>query len=173
MLIRDRIKELRRVPANELRPNPRNWRTHSAQQADAVRGVLAEIGFAGAELVRECEDGTLVLIDGHLRADVCGTATVPCLVLDVTEAEADKLLVTYDPIGAMAGADPVKLDALLREVQTGSEALSQMLAELWEENKPADVGESPEEFAEVGEDIETEHQCPKCGYRFSGGTCSD
>jgi hypothetical protein len=26
----------------------------------------------------------------------------------------------------------------------------------------------PEEFTEYGEDIETEHKCPKCGYEWSG-----
>lgn len=29
--------------------------------------------------------------------------------------------------------------------------------------------ESPEDFKEYGEDIETEHCCPKCGYKWSGG----
>ena len=29
---------------------------------------------------------------------------------------------------------------------------------------------APGEFQEVGEDIETEHQCPRCKYRFSGGS---
>ena len=52
MQIRDRIKELRRVPAANLRPNPRNWRTHPAEQQDALRGLLAEVGYAGALLAR-------------------------------------------------------------------------------------------------------------------------
>ena len=30
--------------------------------------------------------------------------------------------------------------------------------------------DAPEEFPEVDEDIETEHQCPKCGYQWSGKT---
>jgi len=29
--------------------------------------------------------------------------------------------------------------------------------------------EAPQEFAEVDENIETEHNCPKCGYKWSGG----
>jgi hypothetical protein len=45
MNIRDRIKELRRVKASELRPSPKNWRTHPQAQQDALRGVLAEIGI--------------------------------------------------------------------------------------------------------------------------------
>ena len=35
--------------------------------AEAVRGVLAEIGYADALLARELPDGSLQLIDGHLR----------------------------------------------------------------------------------------------------------
>ena len=134
MKIRDRIKELRRVPASELHPNPKNWRTHPKEQLDAIRGILAEVGFAGAELARELPDGSLQLIDGHARAEIAGDAVVPVLVLDVTDAEADKILATFDPIGAMAEADAVKLDAILREVETGSEALADMLTALAEDN---------------------------------------
>ena len=134
MKIRDRIKELRRVKASDLHPNPRNWRTHPKQQLDAIRGILAEVGFAGAELARELPDGSLQLIDGHARAEIAGDAEVPVLVLDVTESEADKILATYDPIGAMAEADAVRLEELLREVQTGNEALAEMLADLAEDN---------------------------------------
>lgn len=132
--IRDRIKELRRVKASELHPNPKNWRTHPKQQLDALRGILAEVGFAGAELARELSDGSLQLIDGHARAEIAGDAEIPVLILDVTESEADKILATFDPLGAMAEADAGKLEELLREVQTGSEALAEMLAELAEDN---------------------------------------
>ena len=118
------------MPANELRPNPRNWRKHPEKQLNAIRGVLAEVGFAGAEIARELDDGTLELIDGHARAEVAGSADVPVLVLDVDEAEANKILATFDPIGAMAESDAVKLDQVLRDVDTGSEAVQEMLAEL-------------------------------------------
>lgn len=57
MQIRDRIKELRRVKASELLANPRNWRTHPEAQQKAVRGVLAEIGYADALLAREVGGG--------------------------------------------------------------------------------------------------------------------
>jgi DNA modification methylase len=131
--IRDRIKELRRVKANELIPNPANWRTHPKSQMDAIRGVLAEVGFAGAELAYETDRG-LMLIDGHARAEIAGDAEIPVLILDVNEAEAKKILATFDPIGAMADADAVKLDSLLREVETGNQALADMLTALAEDN---------------------------------------
>jgi len=129
MKIRDRIKELRRVPASELIPNPKNWRTHSKQQQDALKGILAEVGIAGAVLARETPDG-LMLIDGHMRAVTDPGAIWPVLVLDVNEAEADKILATYDPIAAMADADALKLDALLRDLDVGNESIQTLLADL-------------------------------------------
>lgn len=149
MQIRDRIRELRRVPASELRPNPKNWRTHPEAQANALRGLLSEVGIADAVLARELEDGSLMLIDGHLRAETLGTETVPVLVLDVNEAEADKVLATLDPLAAMAEADAAKLDAILREIDTGSEDVQQLLADLAEEHKLYDVTEAaPPELAD-------------------------
>src|SRR5260370_17028 len=141
MNIRDRVKELRRVKACELRPNPKNWRTHSKAQADALRGVLAEIGFASALLTRELPDGSLMLIDGHLRAETLPETLVPVLVLDVTESEATMLLATFDTLGAMADADADKLSELLRDVSTGNDAVEKMLEDLAKEH---DIG-SPED----------------------------
>jgi hypothetical protein len=145
--IRDRILELRRVPASELKPNPKNWRTHPQAQADALRGVLAEVGIADAVLARELEDGTLMLLDGHLRVETMGDQVLPVLVLDVNEAEGDKVLATLDPLAAMAESDAAKLDAILRDVDTGSPELQQMLADLAEE-----AGLYKDEAKEVVED---------------------
>jgi hypothetical protein len=166
LTIKDRIVELRRVKASELRPNPRNWRRHPTEQAEALRGVLTEVGFAGAVLVRETPDG-LELIDGHLRTDLAGDAIIPVLVLDVTEAEADKLLATFDPIGAMAVADAEDLATLLKSVETENEAVRVLLKEMEAANTfemPADA--DGKEFDEsCANDVEMT-ECPSCGHKF-------
>lgn len=128
--VRDRIVELRRVKAGELRPNLRNWRRHPKHQREALRALLSEIGFADAILARELEDGSLEIIDGHLRQSMDSAATVPVLVLDVDQAEADKLLVTLDPLAALAIADPEPLQALLASIETSSEEVRMLLAGL-------------------------------------------
>jgi len=130
MHVRDRVKELRRVKAGELRPSPRNWRTHPQAQRDALRGILAEIGYADALLVREIDGGALELIDGHLRAETTPEQVVPVLVLDVDEAEANKLLATIDPLAALAGADSGKLAELLSGLESDNPALARMYADL-------------------------------------------
>lgn len=127
MNIRNRIVEYKTVEACELHPNPKNWRTHPKAQQDALRGLLADVGIAGAVLARKLPDGSLMLIDGHLRAETMPDQKIPVLVLDVNEAEADKLLATLDPIAAMAESDAGRLDTLLRNVNTGNEALQAML----------------------------------------------
>ena len=115
-LIRDRIKELRRVKASLLVPNPKNWRIHGKQQAAALKGLLSEVGYADALLARELPDGKLMLIDGHLRAETTPLQEVPVLILDVTEAEADKILLTLDPLAGMAEANQTAIEQLLATV---------------------------------------------------------
>jgi len=127
MNIRNRVKSLRMVPASDLRPNPKNWRTHPKAQQDALRGVLAEVGLADACLARELPDGSLMLIDGHLRAETLGDGDVPVLILDVNEAEADKLLATLDPLAAMAGKDAEQLAALLGTLKEQDDILSALV----------------------------------------------
>src|SRR5215469_315180 len=147
MKIRDRIKELRRVKATDLLRNPRNWRTHPAAQGRALRALLNEIGYADALIARELPDGQLQLIDGHLRAETTPNTEVPVLVLDVTAEEADKLLLTLDPLAAMAEADTGRIKALLETVRTDDEAVQELLRRtagerLWRTLHPQEVEEA-------------------------------
>jgi DNA modification methylase len=157
LLIRDRIRELRRVSARQLRPNPKNWRRHPKAQADALRGLLAEVGYADTLLVRELPDGSLMIIDGHLRAETTPDALVPVLILDVTEEEADKILATLDPLAAMAEGDTSRIKSLLETVRSDNAAVQELLRRtagprLWEIIYPDEVKQvevTPERAGEL------------------------
>jgi hypothetical protein len=123
---RDRIVERRRVPARELIANPRNWRRHPARQAAALRGLLQEVGYADALLARETPGG-LMLIDGHLRAETTPDQKVPVLVLDVNEAEANKLLATLDPLAGMAQTDMMAFKELAGLIHADSAEVRELL----------------------------------------------
>jgi len=76
------------------------------------------------------------------------------LVLDVTEEKANKILLTLDPLAAMAETDAEKIKALLGSVQTESEAVEELLrrtagAELWAELHP--LVEPPAPIDQAGE----------------------
>src|ERR1700730_8534225 len=127
MEVRNRIKELRWVRASELVPHEKNWRVHTPQQTAALKGLLAEIGYADALIARELPDGKLQLLDGHLRRETTPNMEVPVLVLDVTQEEGNKILLTLDPLAAMAEADKTSVDALLATVRTDSQAVASLL----------------------------------------------
>jgi DNA modification methylase len=135
-MIRDRIKDFRRVPVADLLENGRNFRRHPQAQKDALAGVLAEVGIAGA-LVAYCSErngGKLTLIDGHARVQA-GATEWPVLILDVDDAEADYLLATFDATTALAELDGVALLELLKGVQSGEPGVQQLLAQLAEQAK--------------------------------------
>jgi hypothetical protein len=169
MQIRDRIKELRRVPASQLRPNPKNWRTHPQEQADALRGVLAEVGIADACIAREMPDGSLMLLDGHLRTETLGGELVPVLVLDVNEEEADKILATLDPLAGMADMDTAKLNDLINSLDITSEGMQAIIDTLILPGELMDSNFEPGTIDEQGQLDELEPKlvtCPNCKTEF-------
>lgn len=170
--MKNRIAEIVTVKGGDLAANPKNWRRHPDGQRKALDAVLGEVGIANALIARRDADGALVLIDGHLRAEQHADQEWTVLVLDVDEREADLLLASMDPLAALASTDAGMLDALLRDIETGSPEIREMLADLAarEGLYSGAQPDAPEEFGEYGEDIETEYRCPKCGYEWSGKT---
>jgi len=167
MQIRNRIKELRQVRASELLPNPRNWRRHPAGQADALRGALAEIGYADALIAYETPAG-LMLIDGHLRAETTPDMEVPVLVTDLDGGEANKLLMTLDPLAAMANTDQDALAELLELVGIENDSLRTTIESLLEDNVIPDALIAPDDFPSYDNDIAIDYKCPSCQYEWSG-----
>ena len=53
MAFKDRVKELRRVPASEIKPHPQNPRLHSDDQRRTLRYMLKKVGVADVSVVYE------------------------------------------------------------------------------------------------------------------------
>jgi DNA modification methylase len=114
------------LAAETLSDNPSNWRRHPGKQLTALKDVLAEVGWAGALLYNERSKR---LIDGHARKKV-SSGKVPVLVGSWSEEQERKILATLDPLAAMAEADTGVLAALLKQVETESDAVRELLANL-------------------------------------------
>ena len=147
--MRNRVKELRFVKASELVPCADNWRLHPKRQRDLMKSVLQTIGYADALIARETEDGSLALIDGHLRADVSPDVEVPVLIVDLNANEAKELLLVHDPIGAMAERDDEAVSRLLEDFEATNETLERFIGEEFKTVFNVDDVESPRNEKEV------------------------
>jgi hypothetical protein len=167
---RDRIVGQKLVPLDQLRPNPMNWRTHPEYQAQSLDALLENVGTVQTVVWNE-ETGNV--IDGHLRRELAerrGEKGLKVTVVRLSPEEEKIVLATFDPIGAMAGADESVLRDLVGQLGDGEQWLSELLAATTDAIGVDLEGVTPpDDFTEFGDDIATEHQCPKCGYRWSGG----
>jgi hypothetical protein len=110
--VRNRIKGHRRVRAGDLVPHEWNFRLHPDVQRAGLAALYREVGFARSLLAYELPDGRLKLIDGHLRRDLDPDMEVEVEVLDVSEDEARALLLSIDPLAALAGTQEQLRDRL-------------------------------------------------------------
>jgi hypothetical protein len=111
----------------QLLANPKNARRHPQAQQSALADVLDEVGIVQRVIVNQ---RTGYVVDGHARIALAlrqGQPTIPVLYVDLDEREEALILATLDPISAMATYDAAALDELLRDVNTGSAALQEML----------------------------------------------
>jgi hypothetical protein len=167
---RYRIKGHRRLRAGDLVPHELNPRTHSDAQRAVLAALYEEIGFARSLLAYELPDGRLKLIDGHLRRALDPDMDVEVEVLDVSDDEARKLLLSIDPLAGLAGYDAQVLDDLRRVTDTSSDILrdlwdtiaaneAEVAAELERAARaPQDAGILPEQYLIVIECRDEPHQ---------------
>jgi hypothetical protein len=131
---RSRIAGHAEVDPSDLVPNPRNWRTHPAEQQAALSGALTEVGWVAEVLVNRT---TGHVVDGHLRVEL-GVArhepTVPVTYVELSEDEERLVLATLDPLAAMASAEQHALATLLAGLAPEHQALVTPLAALAEEH---------------------------------------
>jgi hypothetical protein len=167
--IRDRIVDFRRVPAKDLKPHPDNWRTHPPEQVQAFRGLLDQIGFAGAA-VGVVRRKKVMLLDGHLRKDeVDPDFAMPVLITDLTDDEIPVFLATFDPVSAMATMNPARLSALLALAEAKNDRVKVLLDQLADDaaSRERRHFENPDAFPELDPDaMDLTNTCPRCGFEF-------
>lgn len=148
-------------PLDGVTPYEHNPRDNSGA-VDAVAASIAEYGFRQPIVV----DSAGVIIAGHTRylaAVKLGLDEIPVHVAEgLTEDQVTAYRLADNKVGELATWDLSMLDIEVARLpdldltQFGFDA-------------PATL-DPPDEFPEVDENIETEHECPKCGYEWSGGS---
>lgn len=151
MQFADRVKELRRVRPEELRPHPDNWRLHGQDQRSALRYVLNRIGIAGVSVAYDDPEWGLTLIDGHMRQSEV-SQEIPTVILDLTRDEARMMLLSMDSISSMADREDAKILKLVQETYDPSGEYLQTI-----KNMLGTIGAKQEALVDEAEAVLEQH----------------
>jgi ParB-like chromosome segregation protein Spo0J len=163
--------ETRDVPLTELTRFPGNARRGNTEE---IRASLRRNGQYRALVVRDTGDGLVILAGNHTRDAIEAEhhTVARCEILTCTDAEARRINLADNRLAEIGTYDDDALVELLSYLDEDYEGTG------WDENEVsrllgAAVGERgdpspPDEFPGYGDDIDTQYQCPKCSYEWSG-----
>lgn len=185
--MKDRIKELTRIAACDLRPFPKNPSIHTEAQAEAVGSLLNRFGFVDAlkafvataadakklnAAAKEVESeetysaGDVVVFDGHLRRDLAGRRKVQVLILKLDFDEVSELIASFDFSGSLKEYDRSIVADLFAGIDINAIGDNGFAATIKKQAETLDLFrdfqlpniETP--FADFGDDDESEDEEP-------------
>jgi len=163
-----------RVALADIAPHERNYNRHPADQIKRIAASLRKFGQ-----VRSIVVWRSTILAGHgvveaARSLGWNEITADVLPDDYPEHLALAYIAADNELARLGDPDQAALAAILQESAAADaellEAIGYGEAELQALiDSLADAHEeSPDDFSEYGEDIETQYCCPKCGYKWSG-----
>jgi ParB-like chromosome segregation protein Spo0J len=158
--------QIDRIKISDLSLDPANVRKHDRKNLDAIKASLRKFGQQKPIVV----DAKGIVIAGNgtmTAAQELGWTDIAAVRTELVGVEATAFAIADNRSAELAEWDD-KLTEVLKSLQDADVNLEQ-LGFTSDDVKIEAEKIAPEEFAEVGENIETEHQCPKCAYKWSGG----
>lgn len=159
------------VEIASLKAHPKNYRKHPEPQVAEIAESIKQHGIYKNIVV--AKDGTILA--GHglvLGAQKLGMTQLPVVRIPLApdHPRALKIVAADNELPRLAEDDPKGLAEMLEKIQDEDEVGllgtgyddAALLELLPKEPEP------PGEFTSFDLNIETEHQCPKCGYEWSG-----
>jgi ParB-like chromosome segregation protein Spo0J len=165
--------KIEKIPTEKLIPYARNAKKHDAAQVSKLAGSIREFGFNNPVLIDK-DNG---IIAGHGRvmaAQKLELKEVPCIRLGhLTDTQRRAYILADNKLAEIGGGWDEEMLGLeladLREADFDLGLLGFDGGGIEDALTPPEIEPtSPEDFQEVDENIDTEHECPKCSYRWSG-----
>jgi len=155
----------------DLIPNPTNARTHTAETVNELAGVIQMFGWTNPILIDDVD----MIYAGHRRqkaALMLKLKSVPCFdISHLTPDQRKAMMLADNRIALNAGWDLEMLGSDLRDLANKGmdlKALGFNQDELDAALAGIEDPAPPDDFNEVDDEtIETNHECPKCGYKWS------
>jgi ParB-like chromosome segregation protein Spo0J len=142
-----------------------NARRHSQANIEAIKASLEAFGQQRAAVIRS--DGRVLAGNGMLEAATrLGWTELHVTVVpdEWSDEQARAFALADNRTAELAEWDQEVLAAQLVDLDLKGFDLE----DLGFASKTRDPADAPEDFEEFDDDIATEHQCPKCGYEWSG-----
>lgn len=155
------------VSVDSLTPDPDNARAHSEKNLNAIKASLEKFGQRRPLVVTA--DSIVLAGNGTLDA----AKQLGWKEIAITRTPIDW---TYEQARAYSLADnrTAELASWVPDVLTGHllelDASGWDVADLGFESLVPPTEDMIDDFKEYGDSIPTEHQCPKCGYEWSGSS---
>jgi hypothetical protein len=162
------------VDPSQLRPYPGNPNHGDVQE---IRVSVRRNGQYRPVIARPGPAGAYEILAGHATTEATGAEAgrVRIEVHDVDDATARRIVTADNQTARKATMDEAALLALLDQANAdgGLEGTGFDDVEFRNlvDRQMASPPRPPEEFAAYDDEtIPTEHQCPRCGYKWSGGS---
>ena len=177
---------------DSIHPDPANARVHDDKNIEAIKNSLLEF-TQYQPLVIQKSSGKILVGNGRYTAiqqlkeeGRWSADEVDCVVLDINDVKAAMLAITDNRSSELGRWDNSALAQIIEQLQREEEEDFDLGGLGWEDTDLAavleaegdDCGNSkrgsddnedaPDDFEEMGEDVETDYKCPKCGYEWNG-----
>jgi ParB-like chromosome segregation protein Spo0J len=158
------------VPIDSVHLDPSNVRRHSQKNIEAIKSSLLRFGMQRPIVVDA--GGKVLAGNGTLQAAMeLGWTEIDIVRSDLTGADASAFAIADNRTAELAEWDEVALAEMLESLRVDSDALlaSTGFDDAAVSSMMSRAAAPQGNFREADESIPTDHQCPKCGYRWSGG----
>lgn len=158
-------------PLDRIKPYPNNPRTHPPAQIDTLARLLRQYGPDQPIVVDE--DG--IILKGHgrrLGAYLAKLKAFPVIQrIGLTETEKRAMRIEDNQVALLSGWDPELIRGEIASLRTlGYDVALLGFGEAQLVNFETLPGPPAGGFPAFGSDIATDHECPKCSYRWSGSS---
>jgi ParB-like chromosome segregation protein Spo0J len=166
-----------RLHIRDLLPDPHNAREHNATNIGVIVDSLQEVGAARSIVIDE-NDVVLAgngVVEGAAEAGITGVRVVEADGNEIiavrrrglTEEQKARLALYDNRAGELSKWKDGVLRALAERGLTHGIFTAEALSVILDGLTPKE-NEAPEAFPALDEDLETQYQCPKCRYEWSG-----
>lgn len=154
-----------------IHPYPMNPKHHPPAQLAMLAELIRKYGPDQDIVIDGDEDYILKGHGRHKAAIIAGLKEFPCVIrFGLSDADKKAMRIQDNQVALLGGWDPELIRAEVMELKSMDFDVGLLgfgntqLVEFTTTPLP------PSQFPSVGSDIQTEHECPKCHYRWSGSS---